>query len=276
MTQLGELAKLLDSIGARGEDRTAEKSIQPPALGGEVRAWGRAGQGRGRREGSAADPGALPTRLCPASVSPRAPRAACSKGCPDPAPGSAQAWAAPGDPAELRAASPGKAWGSSPSFRIPQAGPGMLSSTRAGQRYGAQPRQGMARREGEWDGERASSRLPGSREVEAAGEIRATRSSRGGAVGIRPFPSGRHWQPSTPHAPLTAEAAAAPSRRCLGPPRRAPPPHSKRGPAAPSGGGGGQAERGRRPHGPGCAPGELLRGKCLCSDIVVRPGRARP
>lgn len=95
MTQLGELAKLLDSIGARGEDGTAEKSIQPPALGGEVRARGRAGQGQGRRASSPADPRSPPHGLCPAPVSPRAPRAAWSKGCPHPFPGSAQAWAAP-------------------------------------------------------------------------------------------------------------------------------------------------------------------------------------
>ncbi|XP_030803040.1 uncharacterized protein LOC115903051 [Camarhynchus parvulus] len=257
MTQLGELAKLLDSMGARGEDGTAEKSIQPPALGGEVRARGRAGQGRGRREGSPADPGALPTRLCPAPVSPRAPRAACSKGCPDSAPRSAQAWAAPGGPAELRAASPGKA-GTRPSPS------GLL---RQGQ--GCSPRPGQDRdreHSPERDGAEGRGVERETRKQAAPGQQRC-----GGSRGDEGDPE-QPWRDSgdqalPQRAALAAERASrppdgrggrSPSRRCPGPPRRAPPPHSKRGPAAPSGGSGGQssgaAARARR-HPPPSRPG---------------------
>lgn len=159
MTQLGELAKLLDSIGARGEDGTAEKSIQPPALGGEVRARGRAGQGRGRREGSPADPGALPTRLCPAPVSPRAPRAAWSKGCPDYVPGSAQARAGPEAPPNTGLPLQGKLGTRPPPLGLLRQGRGCSPRpSRAGQRYGAQLRKG-------WRGGKGS----GTANVQAGG-----------------------------------------------------------------------------------------------------------
>lgn len=119
MTQLGELAKLLDSIGAGRGDGTAEKTIQPPVLGGEVRAAGPRRAEPGLQSGSHPDPGALPPGPSPAPVYPhRAPRAAWPEGWPGSAPVSARAWASSVLPVS-GAASSGKVSDASPSFGAP-------------------------------------------------------------------------------------------------------------------------------------------------------------
>lgn len=193
-------------MGARGEDGTAEKCIQPPAPGGEVRARGRRAV-LGPQGGIPADPRALPTGLCPA-LCPCAPspphgpvppvsralptglRPALCPLCPE---GGLAQGLVPGSarPAEPRAAPQGKL-----GTRRPLSG--LLRQGRVCSPLPAQDREtGHSPTErngaGGTGGEQGTRRqtAPGTRDVEAAGEMRATRSGRGGAVGIRPGPSPR-------------------------------------------------------------------------------------
>lgn len=174
-----------------------------------MRARGRAGQGRGRSAGSPADPRSPPHGALPGPCVP-----SCPEGSRHSVPGSAQ----------LRLPLRGKPGTRTPPSGLLRQGRGALPDPRRTQTRRTAPQ--------EWRGGKGSG--DGSRPAEM---WRATRSSRVGAVGIRPLPSGRLWTPSRPLAPLKAERAAAPPgaapARPVGPRRL----RAKRGPAAPSGGG---------------------------------------
>lgn len=253
MTQLGELAKLLDSIGARGGGRDGREIHSASRLR-------RRGEGPGPRGAGPGPPERVPP-LTPepssrGSVRPRrplvprgqrGPRAAglCSRQRP-----------------------------SLGSARRPRRTPGCLSGETLGfvrllrgslGRAGRAPAPAQGRdtvHSPERDGAGGRPGERGTRK-QAAPEQQRYGGRRGDkgvpqqpwlGRGDQALPSGRHWQPSRPHAPLTAGAAAASpgaaSGRSVGPRRLTP----NAGPQLPL------AAAAGRPSGAAALTARLLRG----------------